>query len=77
MRLKGLDGKIAKISHEIDLYDLYPTYMGFKFDTDLLKRLNKDDLMSPLDDLDDLDGWNNGNGDSNHLSDSISLVATV
>ena len=54
VRIKTLDGRILKITHDFDLYEAFPDFQGFSFDTSL--------YQSPDDDDRDFDRWNNLEG---------------
>ena len=43
VRVKTLEGKVLKITHEIDLYDNFPDFQDYTFDVSLFQEPNIDD----------------------------------
>jgi polyhydroxyalkanoate synthesis regulator phasin len=45
VRIKCLNGKTLSLDHEIDLFEAFPCYEGFSFDTNFYDKILNDDLM--------------------------------
>ena len=58
IKIKDLNGKVFTVQHEFDIYEAFPTFEGFSFNTDLYERV----LDNDIDDLDDLAGHVFGDG---------------
>ena len=43
VRVKTLDNRTVKVTHEIDLFELCPDFDGFSFDTDIFRSPDSDD----------------------------------
>ena len=54
VRIKCLDGRVINIDHEHDLFDSFPSYEGFTFDTVFYDRVANHD-MEQYDDLVEMD----------------------
>ena len=63
VRIKCLNGKILVVNHEIELYEAFPLYEGFSFDSDLYERVLNNDM------IDLFDGFYGEHGDGEHLND--------
>ena len=45
VRVKCLNGKTLSLDHEIDLFEAFPCYEGYSFDTNFYDKVLNDDLM--------------------------------
>ena len=45
VKIKCLNGKVMQLNHEIDLYEAFPCYEGFSFDSSLYDRVMNNDLV--------------------------------
>ena len=59
VKVKALNGKVLSFNHEMDLYEAFPDFEGFSFDTSFYENL----LSNDMDELDDLAGIEFGSSD--------------